>query len=147
MLSDQWATVSNSYKEDLLNTSPLSPLLKQKPQPFGFPNGIPIEARIKKLNDAAPDHVTAKKLIQKKYFGYNDFDDSVPLLAFVGRITAQKGVHLILDAAEELILKSNFKVNILVGGAVNMREPYSAQCAHKMWNLKNKYPSCFWADP
>ena len=28
-----------------------------------------------------------------------------------------------------------------------MREPYSAQCAHKMWNLKNKYPSCFWADP
>jgi len=28
-----------------------------------------------------------------------------------------------------------------------MREPYSAQCAHKMWNLKNKYPSCFWAAP
>lgn len=109
-----------------MNTSPLSPLLKQKSQPFGFPNGIPIEARIKKLNDAAPDHLTAKKLIQKKYFGYSDLDDTVPLLAFVGRITAQKGVHLILDAAEQLIQKSNFKINILVGGAVNMREPYSA---------------------
>jgi glycogen synthase len=78
------------------------------------------------LNDAAPDHLTAKKLIQKKYFGYSDLDDTVPLLAFVGRITAQKGVHLILDAAEQLIQKSNFKINILVGGAVNMREPYSA---------------------
>lgn len=147
MLSDQWATVSPSYKEDLLNTSPLGDLLKQKALPFAFPNGIPIEARIKKLNEAAPDHATAKKLIQKKYFGYSDLDDSVPLLSFVGRITTQKGVHLILDAAETLIVKSGFKVNILVGGAANMKEPYSMQCAHKMWHLKNKYPSCFWADP
>ena len=43
MLSDQWGTVSPSYKEDLLNTSPLNDLLKQKPMPFAFPNGIPIE--------------------------------------------------------------------------------------------------------
>ena len=28
-----------------------------------------------------------------------------------------------------------------------MREPYAASCAHKMWNLKNKYPHCFWAAP
>ncbi len=28
-----------------------------------------------------------------------------------------------------------------------MGEGYSAQCAHKMWNLKNKYPNCFWAKP
>lgn len=65
----------------------MAELLRQKPQPFAFPNGIPVEARIKKLNEAAPDHTTAKKLIQKKYFGYEDLDDSVPLLAFVGRIT------------------------------------------------------------
>lgn len=31
MLSDQWATVSPSYKQDLLSTSPLGDLLKQKP--------------------------------------------------------------------------------------------------------------------
>ena len=86
MMSDQWATVSPSYKEDLLRTSPLAHLLKQKPMPFAFPNGIPVEARIKKLNEAAPDHLTAKKLIQKKYFGYGDVDDSVPLLSFVGSI-------------------------------------------------------------
>lgn len=88
MLSDQWGTVSNSYKEDLLNISPLADLLRQKPQPFGFPNGIPIEARLKKLDEVAPNHSTAKMLIQKKYFNYSDLDDSVPLLAFVGRITA-----------------------------------------------------------
>jgi glycosyltransferase involved in cell wall biosynthesis len=28
MLSDQWATVSKSYREDLLNSSNLSPLLR-----------------------------------------------------------------------------------------------------------------------
>jgi len=63
MLSDQWATVSPSYKEDLLKTSSLQGLLKQKTNPFAFPNGIPVEARIKKLNEVAPDHLTAKKLI------------------------------------------------------------------------------------
>ena len=71
----------------------------------------------------------------------------MPLLSFVGRITTQKGVHLILDSAEQLIHKTNYKVNILVGGAVNMREKYSADCAYKMWHLKSKYPNNFWADP
>lgn len=28
-----------------------------------------------------------------------------------------------------------------------MREPYAADCAHKMWHLKAKYPACFWAAP
>jgi starch synthase len=147
MLSDQWATVSPSYKHDLLNTSPLADLLRQKPQPFAFPNGIPVEARIKKLNECAPDHPSAKRLIQKKYFGYQELDDAVPLLAFVGRITTQKGVHLILDAAETLITKYNYRINILVGGMANNAEAYSAQCAHKMRHLKDKYPNCFWADP
>ena len=43
--------------------SPLSDLLKQKTNPFAFPNGIPIEERVKKLNAAAPDHAAAKKII------------------------------------------------------------------------------------
>jgi starch synthase len=50
MLSDQWATVSKSYKDDLLNSSSLAFLLKQKPQPFAFPNGIPIAERIKRMD-------------------------------------------------------------------------------------------------
>ena len=28
-----------------------------------------------------------------------------------------------------------------------MREPYAANCAHKMWNLRHKYPNQFWANP
>lgn len=148
MLCDQWATVSRSYREDLLNSSSLCWLLKQKTHPFAFPNGIPIPARIAKMDaTGAPDHLTAKKMLQKKYFNFGDLDDSIPLFAFVGRVTAQKGVHLILDIAEHIIQKFDYKVQFLVGGPANMREPYSAGCAHKMWNLRNKYPHCFWAAP
>ncbi len=68
-------------------------------------------------------------------------------MAFVGRITSQKGVHLILDAAETLIHKTQFKINILIGGMATMSDPYAAGCARKMWDLKQRYPSCFWADP
>lgn len=28
-----------------------------------------------------------------------------------------------------------------------MKDPYAAGCAHKMWHLRNKFPSCFWAAP
>jgi len=34
-----------------------------------------------------------------------------------------------------------------VGGPGNMNDPYSAQCAHRMWTLKQRYPNCFWAAP
>jgi len=147
MLSDQWATVSKSYRDDLLNSSSLSWLLRQKPQPFAFPNGIPIAERVRRLDAAAPDHQSAKRKLQQKYFHFQDLDDSIPLFAFVGRVTSQKGVHLILDIAEHLILKYNHKIQFIVGGPANMREPYAAGCAHKMWHLRNKYGHCFWAAP
>ena len=28
-----------------------------------------------------------------------------------------------------------------------MNEPYSRDCANKMWHLRNLYPNCFWAAP
>jgi len=86
-------------------------------------------------------------MLQQKYFQFVDLDDSVPMFSFVGRVTAQKGVHLILDIAEHIIHKFEYKVQFLVGGPANMREPYSAGCAHKMWALRHKYPNCFWAAP
>lgn len=91
--------------------------------------------------------MTAKKALQMKYFNYSELDDSVPLFAFVGRITQQKGVHLILDVAEQIIPLYNYKVQFLVGGPGNMNDPYSAQCANRMWSLKERYPNCFWAAP
>ena len=110
LMSDQWATVSKSYKEELLKDSPLAPILKLKNKPFAFPNGVPIKERIKKLDAAAPNHIEAKRMLQQKYFNYANLDDDVPVFAFVGRVTDQKGVHLILDVAEEIIKKYNYKV-------------------------------------
>lgn len=147
MMSDQWATVSKSYRDDLMNSSPLSPILRMKSHPFAYPNGIPIADRVKRLDAAAPNHDLAKRGLQMKYFNFTDLDDSIPLFAFVGRVTKQKGVHLILDVAEEIIHTYDYKVQFIVGGPANMRDPYAASCAHRMWHLRNKYPHCFWAAP
>lgn len=35
----------------------------------------------------------------------------------------------------------------MVAGPANMKEPYASGCAHRMWDLRNKYPHSFWADP
>ena len=148
MVSDQWGTVSYSYREELLNTSPLAPILKMKPQPFAFPNGIFREKRLKALKEkAGGDRNECKRYIQKKYFGYGDADFNVPIYSFVGRLTQQKGVLMILDAAEEIIRKTNGKVNILVGGMGSPGDPYVAACIGKINYLKGKYPYAFWADP
>ena len=112
--SDQWATVSHSYKNDLKNNSPLKDLLNEKNSPFSFPNGILKEKRQKLLNEY-PSREECKKYIQQKYFGYNDADYTVPIFTFIGRITEQKGVLLILQAVEEMINSTNHKINILIG--------------------------------
>lgn len=84
-----------------------------------------------------------KRYIQQKYFGYKDLDNSVPVFSFVGRITKQKGVKLILDAAEEMINSTNGKINILVGGMGYKNDPYSEDCNNHINYLKQKYPNSF----
>ena len=148
MMSDQWATVSNSYRDDLRNSSPLNHFLNQKPRPFSYPNGIFKEKRLKQLNEKCGlSRPECKKYIQQKYFGYGDADYSVPIFSFVGRITQQKGVLLILDVVEEMIRITGGKINILVGGMGDRRDPYVGACVHRMYHLKGKYPYAFWADP
>jgi glycogen synthase len=148
IMSDQWGTVSPSYRKDLIETSPMSPLLNNFKNPFAFPNGIFRVQRLKALEEkAGKSHLEAKKALQKKYFGFNDADFSIPLYSFVGRITLQKGVLLILDAAETLIQRTSGKINILVGGMGNMKDPYCIQCVNKINYLKSKYPHNFWANP
>jgi glycogen synthase len=37
-------------------------------------------------------------MLQSKYFKIDQLNDEIPLFAFIGRVTKQKGVHLIIDA-------------------------------------------------
>jgi starch synthase len=84
--------------------------MKQKPQPFAHSNGIPVEARVKKLDAVSANHMEAKRKLQQKYFNFVDLDDDIPIFGFVGRITEQKGVHLICKAAGELIKRHGGKI-------------------------------------
>ena len=146
--SDQWATVSRSYKKDLQAFSSLSEILNQKPNPFAFPNGVFIKKRQQQLRErTGGNKMECKKYIQLNYFGYNTPDYSVPIFSFVGRLTQQKGVLMIIDLVEELIRKTNGKINILVGGTGILNEGYVQTCIQKANYLRGKYPYCFWANP
>jgi starch synthase len=46
-----------------------------------------------------------------------------------------------------MIRITNGKINILVGGMGDRRDPYVGACVNKMYYLKGKYPYAFWADP
>eukprot|EP01119_Soliformovum_irregulare_P020831 TRINITY_DN6809_c0_g1_i1.p1 TRINITY_DN6809_c0_g1~~TRINITY_DN6809_c0_g1_i1.p1 ORF type:complete len:2064 (+),score=697.75 TRINITY_DN6809_c0_g1_i1:71-6262(+) len=145
LCSDQWGTVSASYRDDLMKVSPLANLLCRYPQPFAKLNGIRLEERLDVLKQAAPDHETAKAMLQKKYFG--EVDPSIPIFAFVGRIVLQKGVHLVLNAVRELMDFTRGRIQILIGGMANMKDPYAAQCAWSMQGFRKQYKARFWADP
>ena len=148
MMSDQLGTVSPSNRKDLVETSPMAPLLNQHKNPFAFPNGIFREARLKALVETAgKSHLYAKAALQKKYFNFENADYSIPLYSFVGRITEQKGVLHILDATETLILRASGKINILVGGMGNIKDPYVIKCVNKINYLRSKFPHIFWANP
>mmetsp|Transcript_9844 Transcript_9844/g.30033 ORF Transcript_9844/g.30033 Transcript_9844/m.30033 type:complete len:1593 (-) Transcript_9844:1566-6344(-) len=146
--SDSWGTVSPSYLQELLQSHPLKPVLQNAKKPFGFPNGIRQADRERLLRErGAESHTEAKRLLQRKYFGFEDGDPSIPLFAFVGRITSQKGVHLILNAVDELVHHTGGKIQIMVCGPATYSDEYSAGCAHHMNDLRNRHRWCFWAAP
>ncbi len=149
LCSDNWGTVSLTYKQELLAESPLSPILRMHASPFAHPNGIPYlnrKARIDGLGCVS--HWDAKARLQSKYFpqagGPSEY---TVLLGFVGRITAQKGVHLILDVAEHLFATGESNVQIIVGGMTNSGESYAVHCAGRMRDLNYRFPNNFWSDP
>eukprot|EP01133_Synstelium_polycarpum_P007805 gene7805-9157_t len=136
---NNWGTVSKSYLYDLLRTSQLAALLHRFPQAFVK------ERRTQLLTIASGQHKEAKALLQKKYF--NNVDNNIPVFSFVGRIVLQKGVHLILNAMRELVNHYQGKIQVLIGGMANMKDPYAASCAWSMQALCKQYPNSFWADP
>ena len=143
---DQWATVSKKYRQELLESSPYNWLLCRFPHPFAYSNGIRFQERLDALKKLNMNHDQAKKAVQEKYFGYSD--EKMCLFVFVGRIVEQKGVYLIIDSFEELNRQFNGKLMFIVGGqAAPDDRSYGLPCTQKMWDLKNRYPKQFWADP
>ena len=149
--SDQWGTLSKAYKRTLQLNSSLADILNQKPCPFGYPNGIFINKKLRDLNKKnGGNKRECKRYIQRTYFKYNDADYSAPIFSFVGDIVEDKGVHLILDSFEELLNKTrgdNFNIIICNTSLGNQNSNYFRQCANKMYRLKQKYPYRFWANP
>lgn len=146
--SDQWGTVSLSYKQEIQESSSLKDILNSFKEPFAFPNGIPKMEKLKRFKAVCGhDHQKAKEIIQKKYFNYSVINDDVCLYGFVGRITKQKGILMVLDIVEKFMHAYKFKCQFLIAGPIDPRDPYGQACAGKMKYLSNKYPHNFWADP
>lgn len=141
--TDNWGTVSTTYQTDIMHSSALAALLRRFPQPFSSPNGVLVfEKKMKYEGLPTHTHNTAKLFVQGKYFGNENL--KIPLLVFVGRITEQKGVHLICEVAEELIVSCNRNIQIIVGGIANESDPYGRYCMSKMEYLRTYYGDCFW---
>ena len=87
---------------------------------------------------------SCKALLQQKYFKTN-FDPKIILFSFLGRITEQKGVKIILDNAEELIKKYN--AQLLIAGKANTSEKYALNCIELMENLQKKISTKFLVCP
>eukprot|EP01028_Stygiella_incarcerata_P011585 TRINITY_DN659_c1_g1_i1.p1 TRINITY_DN659_c1_g1~~TRINITY_DN659_c1_g1_i1.p1 ORF type:complete len:1831 (-),score=512.99 TRINITY_DN659_c1_g1_i1:200-5623(-) len=145
MASDQWATVSRSYRDDILRASSYAPLLRLHPKPFAHSNGIQVGARLRVLEGISSSHEDAKRVLQRKYFGFDD--PSIPVFSFVGRLTEQKGVDLIVAAAEDIIRITNERVMFIVGGMKTSGDPYGERQGALLNVIRYKYPKCFWADP
>lgn len=87
--------------------------MKKFKQPFAFPNGIPKDLRLKKvMEECNNDHLEAKFKLQQKYFNFKGLDQNVCIMSFIGRITQQKGVHLILESLDQLLAKYSGKIQV-----------------------------------
>ena len=131
-------TVSTTYR--IFNACfSLGHLLRRFPRPFAMLNGVRKEERLALLQKIAPDHETAKVLLQKKYFGRTD--PKVPVFSFVGRVVQQKGVHLILNAVRELIEMTKGRIQIIVGGMANQKDRKFIKIS---FFFKNNKKSLWW---
>lgn len=147
--SDQWATVSKSYRKEIKESCSLSPLLNRYTEPFAFPNGVrvpDVKARLDKLGDPKEEKIKLlKKFFNLTYDDQAKYNDLV-LFGFVGRICEQKGVHLILENIDYILEVTKYKAYFIIGGMIDGSE-YSKHCANLMYELRNRYYNNFWADP
>lgn len=148
MHSDQWATVSKTYRREIQSNNSIAHLLNMKPAPFAFPNGVD-DAKIKaNLSVLGPQKTEKIKIIQDffKVSLTNDNVDQHVLFGFVGRICLQKGVHLILETVEAVLHLTQFRAFFIIGGMIDGSE-YSLYCQNLMGQLSGRFSRNFWANP
>ena len=151
---DQWASVSISYRDQIKDGSPLSPLLKEFNQPFACSNGVSVKERLqilakelKKRGLKHMDHFDAKRFLQNKYLNMEELDPDMCIFSFVGRITEQKGVDVICSVVEEVITKHDYKVGFIIGGPATPGDEHGDMVIGACDYLINKFPNNFYANP
>lgn len=136
MASDQWATTSNQYRKDLLESSPYKKFLQKYPHPFAYSTGIDVDEH-KKLLENTRIRGDAKKYIQNKYFHFED--DKMCHFLFIGDFSDESGVLLIVDCLDEIV-KKHENIQFIVGIKHFYKEPSYLK---KLEDLNKKYPRQF----
>ena len=152
LTSDEWATVSQSYKDEILASSALRELLAAHPKSFAQSNGIDKEqiraGIIREFGKIdIESHFMAKSFLQKNFFGLSDLDESKIIISTVGRMVEQKQIKLILSIVPYCVESTKSKVQFLIAGSINPEDKYGVECAKLCRELKEKYPNNFWANP
>lgn len=143
---DSWATVSVPYREELLTSSNFAALLRTFGGAIACDSGLPLARRRRELAQYGT-HADAKRQLQRECFGEAGVSEETPLLVYLGRVTYQKGVHLILDCVPSLIQSCEGRVQLLVCGQADGSDGYAQRCITQMSELRSTYPQHFWAAP
>lgn len=125
--SDIITTVSNAYAKEILTAEygcGLDGVLRKRSEHlYGVLNGLDTE-EWNPMSDRyiaacySPADISGKQVCKEdllKECGLNSGDRGYPLLAFVGRLSEQKGIDIFLEAADDII-KMNAKLVILGKG-------------------------------
>jgi starch synthase len=118
-------TVSNSYLDELrYSANGLEKLFEyERGKSYGILNGIDTDVwdpetdsyLIKNFNEATVEN--GKKKNKKELCGQFDLDIEKPLIAFIGRLVAEKAADLLPDAISQSIYQHHGNLNFLVLGS------------------------------
>lgn len=147
LCADRWATVGRSYAARLCATGRLAALLCARGPPLVAPASVPVRAHVAQIARLGLTRAQAKAEVQLRFFGQRGVLPRRPLLAFVGRVTRQKAVHLLLDAFPALLRSCAGNVQLLVCGRAAAGDRYASACAAQMRGLRERFPEHFWARP
>jgi len=139
LCSCAWATVSTSYRDELLASSSYAPLLRAAGGAIACASGLPLGRRRAELA-AHGDHAAAKATLQRRCFGESGVRSSVPLFLFLGRISYQKGIHLLLDCVPAILQAARGQLQLCVCGHADPSDAYARRCADQMATLQVRSP-------